>query len=84
MKIQMELFKSSGVWLVKTDDPKVMELFGTDTLPAPFSDSTPWETDPTTRSTGPTTCAASRRRSQLQMPSSTENLRSWRNTWSPR
>jgi len=44
MKIQMELFKSSGVWLVKTDDPKVMELFGTDTLPAPFSDSTPWET----------------------------------------
>ena len=35
----IELFKKDGMWVAKTDNPKVKELFGTDTLPTPFMDS---------------------------------------------
>ncbi len=33
----MKLFKNDKGWMVQTDDPQVMDLFGTDTLPTPFT-----------------------------------------------
>ena len=36
---RMHLFSEGGWWQVKTDSPRTLELFGTDTLPTPFSAS---------------------------------------------
>ena len=33
----MKLFKNDQGWMVQTDDPKVRELFGTDTIPTAFT-----------------------------------------------
>lgn len=36
-KMKMELFKTETGWNVTTDNPEVMELFGTDTLPTGYT-----------------------------------------------
>jgi len=36
MKQTIDLFVSNGAWLAKHSDPKVKELFGTDTLTCPW------------------------------------------------
>ena len=33
----MKLFRGHNAWMVQTDDPEVRELFGTDTIPTPFT-----------------------------------------------
>jgi len=37
------LFIGDGYWQTQHDDPEVMELFGTDVIPTPFSSSIPKE-----------------------------------------
>ena len=37
MTKELELFKANGSWMMKNNDPKVMNLFGTDTLPTAFT-----------------------------------------------
>lgn len=37
----MRIYKQDKFWMVTDNDPKVLELFGTDTLPTPFAASTP-------------------------------------------
>ena len=39
----IELYLEDGGWMTKTDDPQVVALFGTDTLPTPFLEGTPVE-----------------------------------------
>ena len=34
---RMHLFIEDGYWMMRTDSPETKELFGTDTLPMPFS-----------------------------------------------
>jgi len=34
----IEVFKAGGMWMAKHSNPKVFELFGTDTIPTPYSD----------------------------------------------
>ena len=36
-KEQMRVWRGDTVWLVTSDAPEVRELFGTDTLPTPFT-----------------------------------------------
>lgn len=37
----IELYRAGGMWMAKHSDPKVFELFDTDTLPTPYSASRP-------------------------------------------
>lgn len=37
----IELFVEDGGWMSRDSDPEVKRLFGTDTLPTPFSIATP-------------------------------------------
>jgi len=37
----MTLVQSQTGWLVRTDDPHTLELFGTDTLPTPYTAAAP-------------------------------------------
>ena len=37
----IDLFIEDGGWMSKDSDPEVKRLFGTDTLPTPFSTATP-------------------------------------------
>lgn len=40
MKRTLQIFKNQTSWLVKDNDPKVKELFGTDTIPTAFTNNT--------------------------------------------
>lgn len=35
----IHLFTQNGYWMSKSNDPMIMNLFGTDTLPLPFDSS---------------------------------------------
>ena len=36
---RMHLFIEDGYWMMRTDSPETKALFGTDTLPMPFSEA---------------------------------------------
>lgn len=38
---QIQLFKTSEGWMSRSDDPLVVEVFGTDTLPTAFTAEAP-------------------------------------------
>ena len=33
---RLEIFKGPDVWMIRSNDPQVKQLFRTDTLPSPF------------------------------------------------
>jgi hypothetical protein len=37
----IQIFLLNGAYLMKTNNPEIFELFGTDTLPTPFTTETP-------------------------------------------
>ena len=41
MKERIELFIHDGTWMMKTDCPKIMGLFNTDTIPVAFTSACP-------------------------------------------
>ncbi len=42
-QIKITLFRANGVWNARSTDPEVRRLFGTDTVPAPWTDKAPAE-----------------------------------------
>lgn len=41
---RIELFLDNGTWMARSNDPMIVRLFGTDTLPTAFTTYTPVET----------------------------------------
>lgn len=41
MKNTIKLYKLGGSWVAQNNDPKVVELFGTDCIPTAFGDKMP-------------------------------------------
>lgn len=41
MQLELRLYVDGDGWMLKSNDPQVRELFGTDTLPTPFLASVP-------------------------------------------
>jgi len=37
-QIKITLFRANGSWNVRSTDPEIKRLFGTDTIPAPYTD----------------------------------------------
>lgn len=37
MQIEMRIYKTPGGYVVRSNDPEVLELFGTDTLPTAYT-----------------------------------------------
>lgn len=38
---KITLFKQNGSWMARSTNPRVKELFGTDTIPTAFTDAAP-------------------------------------------
>ena len=41
MNETIRLYREGGMWMAQSSNPRVLELFGTDRLPTPFSASKP-------------------------------------------
>ena len=37
----IKLYPDKGIWMTKWDDPKIIEIVGSDTIPTPFLDTYP-------------------------------------------